>query len=97
MQIQLGQQVKDVVTGFTGIAMSRVEWMNGCVRLGLQPQVDKDGKHPDLVYIDEVQLEVSGPRVVLPAADEVTEPASIPTSPPAGPRADPVRATDPTR
>ena len=42
---QLGDLVKDKVTGFTGIVICRAVWLNGCARLTVQPQkVGKDGK-----------------------------------------------------
>jgi len=58
MEIELGSEVKCKVTGFKGIATSRTVHLNGCARIGVQPKIDKDGKHPDAFWIDEPQLEV---------------------------------------
>lgn len=58
--ITLGQKVKDIVSGFVGIATSRVEYLNGCVQYGVRAKIDKDGKCPDVQYIDQEQLEVVG-------------------------------------
>jgi len=33
--IKLGDKVRDEVTGIEGIATSRTEWLNGCVRFGV--------------------------------------------------------------
>ncbi len=54
--IVLGNKVKDIVTGFTGIAISKAEYLNGCVRYCVQPLVDKEGKYLKGEYIDEGQL-----------------------------------------
>lgn len=56
-EIQLGNRVKDIVTGFTGIASSKIEYLNGCVQFGVKPKVEKDGKMPEIYYIDVQQLE----------------------------------------
>ena len=61
--IILGQKVRDVVTGFEGIADCRMEWLNGCVRVGVQPvaRKDKEDGHqyvPDSKSFDEMQLEI---------------------------------------
>lgn len=60
MKIELGSEVKCRVTGFTGVAIGRTEWINGCARVVVQPKVDKDGKVPEPQNIDEPQLEVTG-------------------------------------
>jgi len=60
MEIKLGQKVEDRVTGFTGIAVSRTEFLQGCCRIEVQPTIDKEGKIPDLGCFDEPQLKVVG-------------------------------------
>jgi hypothetical protein len=54
--IELGDEVKDSVTGVKGIATARCEFLHGCTRVGVQPPIGKDGKIPDSVYFDEPQL-----------------------------------------
>lgn len=58
----LGQRVRCIVTGFEGIAITRVVWLNGCEQyLVKPPAVQKDGeplKMPDGNYIDDNQLEL---------------------------------------
>lgn len=100
MQIQLGLEVEDLVSGLKGIAECRCQWLNGCVRIGVQPPIDKDGKLPSASYIDEIQLVVTGPGVTekisqVRGQEAVDRPKE--TAPPAGDRSDPVRAADPTR
>ncbi len=56
--VDVGDGVKDIITGLTGIAVCRCEWLYGCVRVGVQPCIADKGKVPDIVYVDEPQLEV---------------------------------------
>jgi hypothetical protein len=55
--IKLGNKVRDKVTGFTGIATTRLEYLNGCVQFCVKPMVSEDGKMPEGEYIDDAQLE----------------------------------------
>lgn len=55
--LELGVKVRDKVTGFEGIATSRLEHLNGCTQYGVSGKVDKDGKMIDAYYIDHAQLE----------------------------------------
>ena len=56
--IDLGSKVKDRISGVAGIAVSRIEFINGCTQYGVQAKIMKDGKVPDTVYVDEKQLDV---------------------------------------
>lgn len=58
MKIELGQRVADKLTGLTGFAVARAEYLYGCSRVCVQPSHTKDGKPADTVWIDEPQLEV---------------------------------------
>lgn len=64
-KFELGQKVKDLVTGFTGIATSRVEYLNGCTQYGVRGPVDDKNVMPEPQYIDQQQLELVGPGVVI--------------------------------
>ncbi len=56
-KINLGDKVKDAVTGFTGIAIGRTTWLHGCDRLTVQPEgLNKEGKTYDNQTFDEPQL-----------------------------------------
>lgn len=56
-KFNLRDKVKDTVTGFTGIVSSRTEWMNGCIRYGVQAtKLTKEGKVADSEHLDEQQL-----------------------------------------
>jgi hypothetical protein len=58
MAIKLGKRVKDSITGYEGIAVGRTSWLYGCERIGVQGDLDKDGKVPDIVWFDEDQLNI---------------------------------------
>lgn len=80
-KIQLGDTVKDPVTGYSGIAAGRTTWLNGCVRIGVQAKM-RDGKVPELEWFDETQL--VGPKL------KKTQAAG-------GPQQDPTPRSEPRR
>ena len=55
-EIELGDKVKDKISGFEGIAVSRTVFINGCVQYGVVPRVTKGEKYPEEVGIDEDSL-----------------------------------------
>lgn len=58
-KIELGDTVKDKVTGFKGIAIGHTTWLFGCSRITVQPQgVTKEGRTFDTQSFDEPQLEL---------------------------------------
>ena len=64
--VQLGDRVKDPITGLTGIAICITTWLHGCIRIGVQPESHKDGKKADDVYFDVSQLVLVKKRVHIP-------------------------------
>ena len=43
--IRLGDKVKDSITGFTGVAVSRCEYLNGCIQIEVKPtKLTKEGE-----------------------------------------------------
>lgn len=82
-KIKLGQVVRDKISGNEGTAVARTEWLNGCVRISIQPEGTKDGNPYEAFVVDEPQLEV----VRATAAPEA--------APAHGDRDDPGRADDP--
>jgi len=58
MEIELGNKVRDKVTGFEGIAIAKIEYINGCIQFCVKPKVKEDGKMPDGEYIDVDDLEI---------------------------------------
>lgn len=60
-KIALGQQYKDSITGFKGIAVSRIEYITGCIQYELQPHgVQKDGTTKAAKWFDECRITCDG-------------------------------------
>lgn len=59
MKVQLGDKVKDPITGIEGIAWAYITYMHGCERVGIQQPAFKNEKGekevPDLYYVDDPQ------------------------------------------
>lgn len=55
-QFDLGVKLKDLVSGVTGIAVARLEHLNGCVHYCIKPLADKDGKEIEGIYVDSQQI-----------------------------------------
>ena len=54
--IEMGDIVKDDVTGFKGMAVARTDWLNGCVRWLIQPQeLNKDKVPIEAQWVDSSQ------------------------------------------
>jgi len=63
--VNIGDEVKDQITGFKGIAASRTEFLYGCVRVEVQPQKLKaDKNREDSVIFDETQLLVTKKKAI---------------------------------
>ncbi len=60
---KLGDYVRCKISGFEGTVTSRTEYLNQCVKCGIQPKVGSDGKLPDAFALDEITLEVLKPAV----------------------------------
>lgn len=56
--IKLGNTIRDAISGFTGIAIQRLEFMNGNVQYGVQPKGKEEGVYPDAMFIDHHTLDV---------------------------------------
>lgn len=57
--LQLGDTVKDTVTGFTGVAVARTKWLMSCDRIYVQPKVNKDGENSKAQEFDLKQLVIT--------------------------------------
>lgn len=62
--IKLGNKVRDIVSGYEGIAVSKVEYLNGCVQYCVKAPV-KDNVMTEGSYIDIQQLEVVGEGIAV--------------------------------
>ena len=76
-KFDLGLEAEDVITGFKGIIIYRVEYLTGCAQYGLQPKIKKGDKDiPESRQVDENRLRLTGKSVALPV-DEVEEEAPV--------------------
>lgn len=64
---ELGDRVRDPITGFTGIVVVTANFLNGCVRCGVAPETLKDGLPQREEHFDQAQLEVVDKTVFVPA------------------------------
>lgn len=72
--IKLGKTVRDLTSGFTGIAIQILEQLNGNIQVAIQPQMKEGTTYPEAMFIDHHLLEeMDGDRPDL--SDRVTEPA----------------------
>lgn len=62
---EVGDLVKDQVSGIEGVLTGRAIWLNGCVQFLLRPKAGKgDNKFPDGIWMDGHQLKVLKAQVV---------------------------------
>ena len=90
-QVELGDRVKDKISGLKGIAIGVTNWLYGCRRITVQPEVATDGKPAEAFAADEPQLEIVKEGIIKPAHPVVS--AQDQKAPPRrhGPRKDPSR------
>lgn len=81
-RIELGDRVEDPITGFTGIAVVRAEYLQGCARIGVQPKAVK-GEIKDTQHFDEPQLIKTG-TIKLPNRTTVVDDPGGYQDPPQG-------------
>lgn len=56
--INLGDEVKEKVTGFLGIAVARISWISGCDMIRIQPKARKDGTIDEARDFDEPLMDI---------------------------------------
>lgn len=90
--IQLGQEVRDVVSDFEGIVTMRVTYINGCVRYAVLPQINAKAlvqqEVPPASFIDQGRLKVIGDGLMekdAPKTTEIKDEAVKPARPTGGP------------
>lgn len=58
-EFNLGDEVRDTITGLEGIVVARIEYLNGCKQYEVQPEgVQDNGKIKKHSWIDEPQLKL---------------------------------------
>lgn len=88
-KFNLGDELKDLVTGVIGVVVARTEWLNGCRRYTLDRPKNKEGVVPDAISVDEQQT-----ILVKALKVNVGQPLNGKplVRPPGGPRPAPTRA-----
>lgn len=57
--IRLGMHITDRVTGLSGVAMAKVEYLTGCTQFCVQPRgLKDDGKQHDGIYLDWQRFQI---------------------------------------
>ncbi len=64
-EYEMGETLRDVVTGFQGVVMARAQFSTGCIHYGIQPvEVGTNGKLPDWEWLDSSRMEKVGNKTV---------------------------------
>lgn len=84
--VELGDKVKDIVTGLIGIAVSRVTFMNGCIYYNVQPPIETDKQTgmqavPAPSFLNQQRLEVVKPKVAPVPTPTATTSGRVPGGP----------------
>ena len=56
--VELGDRVKDKISGLKGIVVGISNYLYGCRRISIQPEESKDGNPAEWFTIDEPQVDV---------------------------------------
>ncbi len=68
--IELGDTAKDTITGYEGVVIAKTLWLNGCIRLAIQPEgLTKEGKIHAIETFDAEQMKLvkaAKPRATAP-------------------------------
>ena len=82
--IRLGNRVQDIVTGFTGIAVAKVEYLTGCTQFCVQPASIKvdDPKMPESIYLDYQRLRKVDDGITALASNTGGSQRDVPSSTP---------------
>ena len=97
-RINLGDEVKDKISGFMGIAIAVTKWINGCIRVTVSPtDLDKDGKVRENQSFDEETVVVTKAAKVKIIPAPAPQPISVPKAKTGGPKPEARRSSDPLR
>jgi hypothetical protein len=65
MPVPLGARVKDLISGFTGIATGRTEYLYGCTQICVLPErLGEKGERIEGEWFDEQRVEVVEERAI---------------------------------
>jgi hypothetical protein len=65
-KFEMGDNVKDALTGFKGFINYRCQFITGCNQYGVQPKMKKSGEVPEYKAFDENRLVKEAGGVKLP-------------------------------
>jgi len=94
----LGAEVRDVVTGLAGIAISVSYFVNGCVRVCIQPRAKDNKPASEVEWVDLQQVEHVGVGVrpdlglIAPNGGAMAPPADFARGSTGGPQKDAPRS-----
>lgn len=63
-RVELGDEVRDTISGFRGVCTGLFNYINGCVRAMIEPRTLHDGKPIDAQTFDVSQVDVVKKSVV---------------------------------
>lgn len=76
--IKLGEEVRDVITGFEGIVIARSEYLSGRIMIEVQPKgLDRYGEMQNSERIDEQRLNGKEQKGLIGYKCQVDTPAEI--------------------
>jgi len=78
---ELGDILREKVSGFEGVVMVRAEYSTGCIHYGLLSQKLKDGNPQDWHWFDQSRLESVKSKVVTFEIPEGTTSGPFPSGP----------------
>jgi hypothetical protein len=55
-EFELGDKLKDIVSGLEGICIGRIEYLNGCTQYAIKPKKTKDERVLDAEWVDSQQV-----------------------------------------
>lgn len=55
-KVKLGNEVKDVITDFTGIVVAKCKYLFGCAQIGISPKINKDGLRKETEWFDKGRI-----------------------------------------
>ncbi len=91
-KLELGDRVRDTITGFTGVYIAHTRWLTGCDRITIESEKPKAGEDSKLISFDFTRIELVKKSVVKLTKPAPGEPA-VRTN--GGPRPEPLRSRDP--
>lgn len=65
-KFNLGDEVRERITGYAGVVLARTHWLHNCNTYGVKSHELKDGKPIDAIWFDEPSLELLEAKTMTP-------------------------------